>query len=236
MTNFDFNVKINQINCTIEQNKNLKFNMEVNAEILPQGAPLQSKQYVACYYNKTMTDNCVNLREATNYLIQLFYQTNKRYSCTRTKLGKLLSILAFKYARKGEKLFDQTIYKYPPSCGTLINELNFIVPRDIYTRNIVDGNDPDNMTIINVSLSACANVPTQYKDIKTLSTPVREELEKVFNTFGTYPASELGKLLNPIVECILINGSCNEIDLSKVCGEAIEKIENNAIVEYIMQQ
>jgi hypothetical protein len=56
-----------------------------------------------------------NLRECMNYLIQLFYKTDKRYSCTRSKISKLLSILAFKYAVYSIQLFDEKIFRYSKS-------------------------------------------------------------------------------------------------------------------------
>lgn len=103
--------------------------MEVNAEDWDQIMIPHCKCSLANSKSKMQNSN-LRLKEITYYLIQQFYKTGEKYSCTQTKLGKLLSILAFKYARNGQKLFDTPIYKYPPRCGTLIKALTFI-PKDI---------------------------------------------------------------------------------------------------------
>ena len=49
--------------------------------------------------SQTMETRFYCFTDIVDYLISLFYKTNKKYSCSRTKIGKLLSILEFKYAR-----------------------------------------------------------------------------------------------------------------------------------------
>ena len=82
-----------------------------------------------------MTELHADLKEIANYFIELFKATGSKYSCSRTKLSKLISIVAFVYAKKDEKLFDEKIYKYKTDsvdefCGTGIQELIFLIGRD----------------------------------------------------------------------------------------------------------
>ena len=186
--------------------------------------------------NKTkMIELHTNLREVTNYLIQLFYKTGKIYSCTQTKLGKLLSILAFKYAQNDEKLFDETIYKYPPRCGTLIKDLAFIGNKNVYKRDITQ-DDLDNCQIITHEFDHTVDIPLLYNEIASLSDELKKDIESVFRSFGAFPASILGEILNPIVD--LVVNDIGEIELTKfkdLQKNSFDKTNSN-IVEYIYQQ
>lgn len=42
------------------------------------------------YHGNEMKNINVSLKSAANYFIQLFYKTGCKYSCTQTKIGKLL--------------------------------------------------------------------------------------------------------------------------------------------------
>ena len=89
----------------------------------------QKERNIVSQEETKMIELNANLKDVTSCLIRMFYQTDKKYSCTQTKLGKMLSILAFRYAINGEKLFNESIYRYPPNCGTLIKALTFIKSR-----------------------------------------------------------------------------------------------------------
>lgn len=187
--------------------------------------------------NNALEELNVSLREATYYLIQFFYKTNKKYSCTQTKLGKLLSVLAFKYAINGIKLFNETIYRYPPCCGTYIKELSMIANKDIYVRDINQDNT-DKTSAVDDEFDECVEIPERYKSIRTLTVSIKKEIKSLFREFGAYPANELGSLLNPIVEKV-VNNENDVIDLSKfkdIEKEALcvsETDKGNKIVEYI---
>ncbi len=185
---------------------------------------------------KSMKELHTNLKEITYYLIQFFYKTGEKYSCTQTKLGKMLSILAFKYARNDKKLFDISIYKYPPHCGTLIKELTFI-PKDIYEREFSQ-NNPDTADIITVGVDDSIQIPEPYNEVNNLSLEIKKDIEDLFFNFGAYPADELGKLLNPIVDQ-LVNQQNDELDLSRLItlDRNIINIgqDSNRIVDYIYQ-
>lgn len=172
-----------------------------------------------------------NLKQITYYLIQLFYKTGKKYSCTQTKLGKLLSILAFSYARNGEILFEEKIYEYPQGCGTLIKDLTFI-PQSIYLRDLKE-EDPDGRHPISEELDETAIIPTPY--VSKVTYKLEKNIEDVFKRFGAYSGSQLAECLNPIVKLIK-NGNSDELDLSKIEGldRNVFKDEINEVIDYIL--
>lgn len=178
-----------------------------------------------------------NLKELTYYLVQLFYQTGKKYSCTQTKIGKMLSILAFRYAKNDLSLFDAPIYKYPPRCGTLIKELTFI-PKDVYIRDL-DSPNPDKLSPIDDTFDCTVEIPSPYNEVENLSSEVKHDVRDLFLNFGAYPADVLGKLLNPIVDRLVIAQN-DKIDLSLITTLDKSNIavseDGNAIVDYIYRQ
>lgn len=173
------------------------------------------------------------LKEITYYLIQFFFMTKKKYSCTQTKLGKLLSILAFKYARRGDVLFEIPIYRYPPRCGTLIRDLTFI-PKDIYERDFTDGN-PDSRNMVNVLIDKEVIIERPYDEVEHLSTELKGDIEDLFIHFGAYPADQLGRLLNPIVDKIVDETSdkLQPEKLKYLQKDDIDVEEKNEIVDYL---
>lgn len=227
MTNNDIN---DIIDLLLSANiTKIKFSMEVNAEKNLRCKPC------ACSNRSVMNELRTDLKELTFFFIQLFYKTERKYSCTQTKLGKLLSILAFKYAINGEKLFDEQIYRYSPRCGTQIKALIF-VPKDVYVRGI-DQVDPDKSITIE-EIHEDADIPSQYLESSSLAPKIREEAKNVFLNFGAYRANTLGNLLNPIVDHLVTEDN-DTVDLSyfsKLEMGHIDDGKNNSIVTYIYQQ
>lgn len=172
----------------------------------------------------------LTLKQITYYLILLFYKTGKKYSCTQTKLGKLLSVLAFAYARRGELLFEEKIHEYPGGCGTLIPDLTFI-PQTIYMRDF-DSEDPDGIKTIDESFNEEVVIPEQYTKYGIISEEVKTSIEEVFRSFGAYSGSQLADCLNPIVKRIKKEGS-KELSLERMRDIDIEDFTNNKIMEYI---
>lgn len=157
-------------------------------------------------------DDYVDLRSAAEYLISLFVETGKKYSCTRTKIGKLLSIVAFYYARRGRIVFRDEILKYK-GCGTAIADLKGYVDLNVYLPSD-DGDDESRITD-SLSGECCINCP------KDITPPIGCVIEEVFRRFGAYSARRIGDLIN---ECISeINDNSNSIDL--------EHFSNVALVE-----
>jgi len=180
-----------------------------------------------------MTISSRYVDECANYLIQFFYKTNKRYSCTRTKIGKLLSILAFKYAVKYDEniIFPWEIYRYP-GCGTLIAGLQYYVDRDAYFAYPYDNSKK---RISRNELNENVDIPDRYKDVSNLDPKLKEEIENVFFTFGAYSQVDLGEELNPIVEH---EGICHAdiVDLEAVACLDKNQFPDNKVVEFIFKK
>ena len=209
-------------------NKNkIYLNIKLYTDFLEETHLTNKKLCIYTCEDTDMKNLNMNLKEITYYLIQLFYKTGKKYSCTQTKLGKLLSILAFKYARNEQLLFNESISKYPPHCGTLIEDLVFI-PKDIYIRDL-DVEDPDKLKIINEPFDDKAEIPNNYMDINNLSDQVKKDIEDLFRLFGSYPASKLGEYLNPIVELTVSDD--NKIILNMIKTISIEDFSENELNE-----
>lgn len=188
-----------------------------------------------------MTIINASLKETSNYIIQLFYKTGKIYSCTQTKIGKLLSILAFQYAVRDEQLFFEEIYKYAPNCGTFIKDLTFI-PKDIYFRDFENGN-PDKCSQIEIEeidKDGDIAIPAEYQTITSLSDRLKRDIERVFLTFGAYPGNSLGELLNPIVNTAIGHDATVNLPIDLSVFSTLRKDDyqlgnKNAILNYIYQ-
>lgn len=200
--------------------------MEVNADNFRNDIVPHCKSDCTCLTNKNMNELNVSLLEAANYLIQLFYQTDKKYSCTRTKVGKLLSIVAFVYAKKGEKLFAETIYRFD-TCGTAINELKFFVDRDVY----IQYQYCDDCKYIHDELKHSEDVLEKHKKIDTIDNELKIVIEDVFRRFGSFPAYDLGQCINPIVNLPQMTNENNEIQLNKIQSIKLSDFSDNVLSE-----
>ncbi len=233
MTNIDFSDIISALISSISKKEgSIKISLEVNADTEGIDLP-HCKLGYTCKMNLGMKELHTSLKGVTYYLVQFFYKTEKKYSCTQTKLGKLLSILAFKYAKNKILLFDEIIYEYPSHCGTLIKALTF-VPQNIYVRGLSEpSNDrptENNDEFIDVI------VPSQYTSVIDLSDSIKNEIEQVFRYFGAYSGDDLANNLNPIVDKIIKKDS-GELDLSLLSSLTQTDFnisdDNNKIVNYI---
>ena len=173
-----------------------------------------------------------NFRQTTNYLIQLFYKTGKKYSCTRTKLGKLLTIASFVYARKNEVLFSEAIYKYN-NCGTSINTLTLFIEREVYLE--LEYND--NKQYIDDCFDNNIEIPKFYSEIYDVDAELRNVIEKVFRHFGSYTASDLGELIVPIIKTGNVVNSNEEINLDEIYqmnkDEILLNNKSNELIEFL---
>ena len=169
-----------------------------------------------------------NLRECMNYLIQLFYKTDKRYSCTRSKISKLLSILAFKYAVYSIQLFDEKIFRYD-ECGTIINDIEAWADREVY---FCCSYDKLEKSISQENLNENVDIPPYYQEISSLSSELKEAIEYVFFAFGAYSTTELSELLNPIVEYKGICRPDGSIELNEIIWLR-HKLPGNKVLDHI---
>ena len=220
MTKFDINGTI-----SILQKKDGTVNLKMKGILEQQSIGIVSedklhstcskKSKMALEKNEKIAWTCLytNLRYATNYLIQLFYRSEQRFSCTRTKIGKLLSIVAFKYARQNIRLFDEDICKYQ-QCGTAINELKLLLERDIYIQDNYE--DSKQRIEYNEIKGNFACVPGLYLEVGTLDSNVKKAIEDVFFRFGAYSPLDLG---NGLCDLVFYDGVAKDndiIDLYKI--------------------
>lgn len=209
-----FTVKILDINMNLVNKKRL----EVHAEIVVSPEFPQCEPGQAHIKRENMEKMNTDLVQATNCLVQLFYQTGQRYSCTKTKVGKLLSIVAFLYARRNQMLFDEAIYKYE-GCGTTLKELRFIVDRDIYSRPLYNNDNlcSDHKEDIEASeIDTAIAVPEKFMETDRLSDEIKCTIKEVFIKFGAYNAVDLGHALNFIVQYPQVTNSDGKIDLDVI--------------------
>ena len=206
--------------------------MEVDAEVSKILESLQCSVHSICYKKNVMIERKINLPQATYYLVGLFYQTGQKYSCTRVKIGKLLSIVAFLYARKDELLFDEKIYKYS-GCGTTIKEINYFLDRDIYICHTCN----DRSSSIDFGeLNAEASIPEKYQKTDLVPDDVKATIKEVFFHFGAYSALELGNCLNAILSYCEVSAD-DEISLDafakleQICPS--DKVFNSDIIDYL---
>ena len=179
-----------------------------------------------------LKESNVYLEDCMNYLILLFYKTETKYSCSRTKLAKLLSILAFKYARKNRRIFLGSIYRYP-ECGTAIKELSLYCPRDVY---LASGYEDDKKVIPLDEMHWDIITPIEDKDFASLSSDIKKAIEDVFYNFGAYSQVQLGECLNPIVEYEGVckpDGSINLNQIAKLGIHDLNDMGSNEVIDYI---
>ncbi len=213
MTKFDLNgiitIIYNEINHSVKLNMEgyLKQYHQTSVSEDKSSCPTKSKLMI-------LEKKSVNLTHASNFLIQLFYKTGKKYSCTRIKIGKLLSIVAFSYAREGIQLFDESICKYG-DCGTTINELTSFLARDVYRCGSYE--DSIEQIDMNSLIEASDEIEKDgFQDIHTLPDDVKNRIGNIFSVFGAYSPRQLGEALYSFISCgdmIMDDGT---IDLSKI--------------------
>ena len=212
--------------------------------ILPRGEILEMKNLkdgrILVVQSSEETDDSQTIgkifycfTDIVDYLISLFYKTNKKYSCSRTKIGKLLSILEFKYARmKKHRVFLRDIYRYP-NCGTAIHALTVECDRDVY-RMINYGDNNKKIAFSEIDFNVIP--PMESKDFSCIPLEIREEIERVFCNFGAYTHKRLGDCLNPLVEYDSVCGPEGIVNLNRIAELTtydIKNIGSNEVIDYI---
>ena len=239
MTNIDISGIINKLLVCISSKGKIKILMEANADCLNTSNLPHGGHIDACLNKMNMENMKIDLTKATNYLVQLFYKTNLRYTCTRTKIGKLLSIVAFVYARQDKLLFEETIHKYD-QCGTAIYEImERFKDSDIYTRIVYEDceNRVPDVVMANAVISK-VTIPDEYEDIVGLDVDVISTIDSVFQMFGAYSPSALGECINPIVNYQDVTNPEGEVVLSNISKLQIGFFagENNChLINYLFE-
>lgn len=158
-----------------------------NIKIEFQSEPLRdkhmttySKKSCGAYEKKSM----VFVKDAADYLVELFKNTNERYCCSTIKLGKLLTLAAFLYACKpgeeGSKLFIEDIVSL--NCGATVNNIDF------YWLDYSGGIDTSNK-IQESSIDEISNTSNLEQEICDI-------LRYVFCNFGAFSQQVLGRYID----------------------------------------
>ncbi len=173
----------------------------------------------------------LDLIELTNYLISLFYATGKKYSCTRTKISKLMSIVAFAYARKNEILFEDKIDKYD-GCGTVIIKIKSNYDIDMY----LNVQYADNREQIREEINFQSDIPAKYMNSNNLDACVKKEIDKVFVNFGAYTARDLGQCIDKVINFpnVINNGTIDLSVISVLKKEDFSGVtDNRELIDYL---
>lgn len=184
---------------------------------------------------KRMDKLNTNLSHVANYFVQLFYKTGQKYSCTQTKIGKLLSVLAFLYARKGKILFNETVYRYK-GCGAVIDDLKAVITdRDVYLKSKYEDFDGEiTEDIIDSLFDELDESLNIYRDVSSILPELKDDIEKVFRKFGAHSAYSMGQLINPIVNHNGVADENDTIDLEVIMSLNKDDFdESNELIEYI---
>lgn len=239
MTDLNISVSINnvvvKIKCKTEVKTNLVKKME---DTCTYYSSYPQDETNLCATNKNELEKLnVDLISATNYLILLFFKSGQKYTCSRTKIGKLLTIVAFTYAVEKKLLFNEKVYKYG-NCGTAINEILDKYDRDIYISNPIDDNEQTisfgDKTINDLDES----IKREYGDNLKLDISVKRRIDDVFIKFGSYSASRLGDCINCIINIddIIINDEVQfeNLYLLSQNKDLLDKISDlNPLVRYV---
>lgn len=182
----------------------------------------------------------VKILGAANYLVQLFVKCERKYSCSKTKLEKLLSIANLKCIKNGNKLFDEKVIEIK-DCGVGLS-YNFptYLCGDIVLALLNDKNNKatsPKRQIPETDINNSIKHNTQYdKDVNDLTEEDKKCLLNVFLEFGAYDSSILGSLLDEF-KYELVN---NQVDGEKINFKKCQSFfnrksdTNNEILKYII--
>ncbi len=149
----------------------------------------------------------MDVKYFADYLIDLFWNTRingKPIECTRTKIGKLLTIVQILYIKHYKtNAFEDIIVE--ETCGTSIPVL--AVHRypyniwDAYTESLngndfFKGNNPINVCEISKRADIAKNPFLSLCEDGELADRIIKLISGVFYEFGTYDGYEIGKLIN----------------------------------------
>jgi len=175
-----------------------------------------------------------NISACANYLIRFFFKTDKKYSCTRTKIEKLLSILAFRYASKGITLFDGSIYW--DRSTTVMRELVLFYTFDIYDQKRTMADENKIIAPHELKEENDVDIPDVYMVRAIISDEVTKDIEVLFYNFGAYSSYDLTMLLKPIVEYEGVCRADSSIDLEAIARLDKNQFPDNKVVEFIFKE
>ena len=158
--------------------------------------------------------------------------------CSRTKLGKLLTLIQVLYIKcVGKQLFDDKIYS--DVCGTIIPSLNTLnYPYDIVGKTVGGGADGCFERNEEIAENLIIYENDDYESIGDffhMDIDVDQLIYNVFITFGSYEGRELGKYIDEFKHNLCNNNILDEKTTRNFLLNIPQKLleQGNPIIDYI---
>lgn len=196
--------------------------------------------------NNSHREDCKKVMDAkilANFLIQEYWRIRvdgQRIKCTRTKVGKLLTIIQILSIKCRQQLaFKDTIAV--ETCGTSVPILSVLrYPYDIWELGVNESLNGSIFFEKNAKINA-ESITTEDKplpDLYKLSNDIDDSLKKiikdVFLEFGTYDSYEIGKLINQFKSAISLDSVVREEKINAWLNNSdIQPEKSNKIVLFI---
>lgn len=205
-------------------------------------------------------EECVkgmDVRNVANYVIQEYLKCRvkgQKVACTRTKIGKLLTIIQILSIKCRRKLaFDDTIVT--EACGTSVPILSvYRYPYDIWelgtdislkqitfstqtAQNSYFEFFEENSSIDCSKMTEIdEQIPKLYEiqEGEDIDESLKKIIRDVFIEFGTYDSYEIGKMINEFKERICVDDIVDENKVIKWLHEIqIQQTEINKLIKFI---
>ncbi|MDE6724706.1 MAG: hypothetical protein K2J79_03785, partial [Ruminiclostridium sp.] len=203
-----------------------------------------------CRQNGLYREGCKKMavKDVANYLIQEYWRhriEGLKITCTRTKIGKLLTIIQILSIKcRRELAFDDTIVT--ETCGTSVPILSIQrYPYDIWELNTDEVEktafskkpvffEQNSRLDLNKAEKVDKPLPKLYETRENIDESLKQIIEDVFEEYGAYDSYEIGKFINEFKEKICVNEIVDQNEVVKWLDE-IERqpIENNELIMFI---
>lgn len=212
-----------------------------------------------CRQTCLLREECIksmDVKNVANYVIQEYWRCRvkgQKVACTRTKIGKLLTIIQILSIKcRHELAFDDTIVT--ETCGTSVPILSvYRYPYDIWELNTdmtlsqIDFSgqkvhnsfyeensriDCDKMTEVDEPIPKLYEV---QKD-ENIDESLKKIIKDVFTEFGTYDSYEIGNMINEFKEKICIDDIVDENKITAWLYKIqSQQTETNKLIEFITE-
>lgn len=151
-----------------------------------------------------------DIKTVCYYLISLYYKTNKKYKCYRTKLNRLLIIYKLCGMKYNVSCLEgiYTINAPTKHIGLWFRPIASFTFREIYWE--FNEKEEDKQEIID-QFNESAPIPNIYRlESLKISENTKELLEMIFRKFGNYTINDLANMIDEIIIKIPITTNNNE--------------------------
>ena len=167
-------------------------------------------------------------KDLVNYLISLFYRTNKEYDCTKYKLTRLLIIAALVTSYNGKQLINDALICNKDATIYMFDTL-FWLEREIYLNSY---HKTKNSEILDSEISPTdESVPIFYR-CNELDNDVKVLLYDVFKHFAAYSRDDLAGYLDEILP-LLACWSLIDLRYTKDTINSLRN-KNNQVINYVV--